>query len=231
MTLMPQFVRFLTTVWTTIERAKKGDKDSIEKVVKKYSNPLRAFIRNRGLGETDADDILQEVLIRITDEGFLAKADKMKGKFRSVLLGVTNNVILKHYERARALKRGGDAKTLSLETLRKESDAELNLPAAEQEDFNKLWFDYLLKLSLQKLQQESAASKKPYYKILQFRIRELSYHEIAQQLRMSESDVANYLHYAKKKVYQFARELIADYSSSQTEFEDEVDLFVKTMQG
>lgn len=227
---MAQFVRFLTTVWTTIERAKKGDRDSIEKVIKKYSNPLRAFIRNRGLDETDADDILQEVLIRISDEHFLAKADKMKGKFRSVLLGVTNNIILKHFERARALKRGGDSKTLSLEVLRKEDDSEINLPAAEQEDFDRLWFDYLFKLALQKLQQESKVAKKPYFEILQLRIRELSYHDIAKQLKMSESDVANYLHYAKKKIHMFARELISDYSSTQTEFEDEVDMFVKTMQ-
>lgn len=228
---MAQFVRFLTTVWTTIEKAKKGDRDSIDKVIKKYSSPLRAFIRNRGLDETDADDILQEVLIRITDENFLKKADRMKGKFRSVLLGVSNNIILKHFERARALKRGGDSKTLSLESLRKEDDAELNIPAAEQEDFNKLWFDYIFKLALQKLSQESKASRKPYYEILQLRIREMSYAQIAKELKMSESDVANYLHYAKKKVHQYAREMISDYSSTQTEFEDEVDLFVKSMQG
>jgi DNA-directed RNA polymerase specialized sigma24 family protein len=89
----------------------------------------------------------------------------------------------------------------------------------------------LFKLALQKLQQESKAAKKPYYEILQLRIRELSYHEISKQLKMSESDVANYLHYAKKKIHLYARELIADYSSSQAEFEDEVDLFVRSMQG
>lgn len=228
---MGELVRFESTVWTVIENAKRRDPAAIERMIGDYSAPLLGFIRNRGFNPEDAEDILQEVLMRIYDADFLQKADRLKGKFRSILLGVTKKCILKHYEKRGALKRGGAASTISLEDLRVSEDGEIPLPTEESEDFNRLWFENILRLSLSKLQDECSQNGKAYHRALLLRIRGASYQEIGRQLSLSETDVTNLLHAARKRLQAIAEEVIANYSSTSSEYELEAGLLQQVLPG
>lgn len=222
---MAEVVRFESTVWTVIENAKRRDPAAIERMISDYSAPLLAFIRNRGFNLEDAEDLLQEVLMRIYDADFLQKADRLKGKFRSVLLGVTKKCILKHYEKRGALKRGGAAATISIEDLRASEEGEIPLAAEEIENFNRLWFENILRLALRKLQEECAHNGRAHHQALLLRLRGASYQEIGRQLSLSETEVTNLLHAARKRLKAIAEEVIANYSSTSGEYEEEAGLF------
>jgi RNA polymerase sigma factor (sigma-70 family) len=222
---MGELVRFESTVWTVIENAKRRDPAAIERMIGDYSAPLLGFIRNRGFRSEDAEDLLQEVLMRIYDADFLQKADRHKGKFRSILLGVTKKCILKHYERRGALKRGGGGSTISIEDLRVSEEGDIPIATEENEDFNRLWFENILRLALKKLEDESARSGKPHHRALTLKLRGASYQEIGRQLSLSETDVTNLLHAARKKLQAIAEEVIANYSSTNGEYQQEADLF------
>jgi len=225
MAAMGEFVHFESTVWTVIEGAKRRDPAAVERMISDYTAPLLGFIRNRGFSPEDAEDLLQEVLVRIYDSDFLKKADRLKGKFRSILLGVTKKCILKHYEKRGAQKRGGGAASVSLEDLRVEEDGEIPIAFADNEDFNRLWFQNVFRLSMRKLEEECARTNKPHHQALTMKLRGSSYQEISRQLGLSETDVTNLLHAAKKKLQGIAQEVIAGYSSTSEEFAQEQDLF------
>lgn len=222
---MGEIVHFESTVWTVIDKAKKRDPAAIDRMISNYSAPLLAFIRNRGFSPEDAEDILQEVLIRIYDSEFLVKADRLKGKFRSILLGVTKNCVLKLLEKRGAQKRGGGLPSVSLEDLRVNEDGEIPVAAEENADFNRLWFQNVFRLSMRKLEEESFQTAKTHHKALVMKLRGASYQQIARELGTSEADVTNLLHAAKKKLQAIAQEIIANYSSTTVELQLDQELF------
>lgn len=223
---MARLVRFPETRWTKIHKATDRDPASLRKLVEAYSPPLLAFIQNRGFSPEDSEDLLQEVLLRILSPEFLGRADRLKGRFRSVLLGVVKKVILKHCERRRTVKRGGKDTTISLEELRSHGGGDIPVSAQETDEFNKLWKENLLRLSLRKLREECERTGKPHHRVLQLWLRGMSYSRIARELGRSETDVTNLLHTARKKLTRHCERVISEYASTRREFQDETALFL-----
>lgn len=221
---MGEYVRFLTTIWTTIREARRGDPKSVKEMLQQYSPPLRAYIRNRGIPDSETDDVLQEVLMRISDESFLKRAEQENGRFRSVLLGVTNNMILKFFERRRAIKRGGGSVTLSLEEISRRDASPPVMAPESQQDFDQLWFEHAFRTALRRLRDESLQTHRPYYQILQLRMDNLSYRDIAEQLGLAETEIGNLMQYGKRQIQKYVREYIRSYCSP-AEYDDEYAAF------
>lgn len=226
---MVQPVRFPETVWTRILQA-KSDSTSLDGLLQEYRPPILAFLMNRDLTPEDAEDICQEVLWQISQEKFLQKADRAKGRFRSVVLGVVKNLYLKHRERQSAQKRGGGVRTISLEQLRSDSDPEIPL-GEEDEEFNRLWFENVFRLCLRRLQQECSRSGKRHFETMRLRLSGLSYKEIAERLEISETDVINSLHAARERLRRYAEVLIRAYSSHPDEYLFETNLYQRQLDG
>lgn len=216
------FVRFQTTLWSLVSQARRGQGPGLERLVEIYRPPLVAYIRHRGFNEHDAEDIVQEVLMRMSQPRFLQKAHREKGRFRSLLLAVTNHVILKWGERERAQKRGGQARTLSIDEM---TATQLGLPDRMQEQFDRYWMENLMRLAMEKLRQESARRGKPYYEALRLQTEGKTYKEISAALNVSLTDVTNYCHQGKALLKRFVREAIASYASSEEEYQEEVNRF------
>src|SRR5262245_29424830 len=97
---------FQSTLWTVIRGADRGEEAALREFALKYRGPIVAYIARRGL-PNDAEDLAQEVFLRLIQDRVLAKADPSRGRFRSLLLAVTRHVIGHHRERESAQKRGG----------------------------------------------------------------------------------------------------------------------------
>ena len=80
-----------------------------------YWFPLYAFVRRAGHSAEDAQDLTQEFFVRLLDKHFLAAADRKKGRFRTFLLTAVKRFLANEYDRARAQKRGGGQRIVSLE--------------------------------------------------------------------------------------------------------------------
>ncbi len=115
----------------------------------RYRQPILEFIRTRGFQGNDAEDLCQDVFVRVLKGGVLAKADRDRGRFRSLLLSVTTHVILDRLRKRRETPV---------------EDPELHQPAGSQEpEFDQGWALYLTQRAMERLADEGS----PYYKVLE----------------------------------------------------------------
>src|SRR5258708_23712232 len=81
---------FRTTHWSVVLGARKGDAAqagaALETLCLTYWYPIYAFLRRRGLGIEDAQDLTQEFFARLLKRDFLRNVGREKGRFRSFLL-------------------------------------------------------------------------------------------------------------------------------------------------
>lgn len=84
---------FPTTIWDVVHAAGERDAAALDQIAEQYRAPVRAFIRSRGIDASLAEDLCQDVFVRLLAGDVLAKADAEKGRFRSLLCTVTMRVI------------------------------------------------------------------------------------------------------------------------------------------
>ena len=201
---------FQSTLWTVIRGADRGEESALRQFALKYRGPIVAYIARRGL-PNDAEDLAQEVFLRLLEDRVLSKADPSRGRFRSLLLAVTRHVIGHHRERESAQKRGG-GNVRSLE----------NVDVSSQEPdefFDREWVGHLLEVSLARLAREHPN----YHDALRRSVLEgAPVADIAAALGRTEGDVNNLIHRGKKKVADYLREQIQEYSLSREDYEAEL---------
>ena len=135
---------FPTTIWTTIQRAGDRDPQAMQGFAERYRLPVLRFIRRRGFGEDDAEDLCQEVFMRLLAGDALERADASKGRFRSLMLAIARNTIL---HRLRKRK----------EVLVEELEIEDTDP-----EFDREWIVHLTERAMARLRE----AESPYYDIL-----------------------------------------------------------------
>ena len=135
---------FPTTVWTRIHEAGAEDDGALAEFAERYRQPVLEFIRGRGFGGNDAEDLCQDVFVRVLAGGVLAKADRKRGRFRSLLLAVTKHVI---HDRRRK---------------RTEAPVEHVEPPEPEPDFDRRWAWHLTERALARLREQGS----PYYEVL-----------------------------------------------------------------
>jgi RNA polymerase sigma-70 factor, ECF subfamily len=221
---MIKFVRFPTTFWSTlIDRPDRARQE----LFTRYRTPVFNYVVNQGYGEEDADDLTQEVFLRISREEFLRKADRLKGKFRSLVLAVTRHVILKH--RARKMR----LKAASVEQEHFDDPAfSVSGDDGEDEKFNTLWIQNLVGLALERLMRETRGGGPRYYEALVLnQFQGLSYGEVARTLGVQVSDIRNWIHYGKKKLKGYLIDHVRDYSSSESGLSEEMAFVNRFLKG
>ena len=135
---------FPTTVWDVVRAAGEQQPAALERLASDYRAPVLSFIRSRGIAAASAEDLCQDVFVRVLAGGVLAKADAAKGRFRSLLCTVTVRVIQDWGRRQRELPV-----------------AELD-PQAPAPDFDRVWVLHLTERALRRLKRGSAR----YYEVL-----------------------------------------------------------------
>lgn len=218
---------FESTIWHVIHKAKSSDPEALNEFANKYRGPVRSFIRLKGYSEDEAEDLSQEVFLRIFKDGVLEKADQVKGRFRSLLLAVTKHVLLYHRQQASALKRGGDQTVTSLDQLLERGEA---VPGADEQDetFDREWMRALLHRAMADLQKENEL----YHRVLTMVLEDdKTYREIADAVKKTEVDIWNYVRAGKRKLITLVRKHIAEYSSSKAEFQSEAEYLARYFDG
>lgn len=128
---------FPTTVWDVVHAAGADDPAALDAFAREYSAPVTAFIRRRGIPADAAEDLCQDVFVRVLSGGVLAKADARRGTFRSLLCTVSVRVIQDWRRRHREVAS---------------EDIELATP---EPDFNRDWVVHLTDRALRALKTTS----------------------------------------------------------------------------
>ena len=123
------------------------------------------FMRMCGAGATlreEAQDLTQGFFLHLLEHKTFERADPLKGKFRSFLLGSLQNYLSTEAERARCLKRGGGVEFVPLDLQKAEGRYRLEpIDALTPEKvFAARWALALLGEAMNRLRGEYATAKK-----------------------------------------------------------------------
>jgi RNA polymerase sigma factor (sigma-70 family) len=156
---------FVSTRWGVVLKA--GDSaatsaqalTALSELCRIYWCPLYGFLRRKGYGHEDAQDLTQGFFTHLIETRGHARADPEKGRFRAFLLTAFKNFIADARDRERALKRGGG---MTLEELDDKTERRIARDVKWQADqvYDREWAALLVRQALGRLAQECALAGK-----------------------------------------------------------------------
>lgn len=233
---------FATTHWGTVMAARDEGSphgaEALETLCRRYWPPIYAFIRRRGHGPDDAQDLTQEFFARLLEKKYLEAANSSKGRFRTLLLTAVSRFLINERERAQAQKRGGGAIHFSIEAYAAEDDycVELADPATPETIYERRWAEAVLVAVLARLRQENEAVGgqvrfdvlKPF---LATEKQPPSTAEAGARLGISETAVYSAVHRLRQRYGELLREEIAHTVARPEEIEEELRYLVRALSG
>ncbi len=231
---------FGTTHWSVVLAAGSRDTPQSvaarEKLCRTYWYPLYAYVRRRGYGVEDAQDLTQEFLARFLAGDSMGRADRRRGRFRSYLLGAFNHYLSDEWDKSHRLKRGGQVSQIPLDAAVGEARYALE-PADERSPdwfFERRWALALLDGVWSLLQQEYEATGKErlFGALSVFLARgsdEGNYRVKAQELQMTEGATRVAVHRLRQRYSELFRQAVADTVEDPEEIADEMRHLVSVL--
>ena len=207
------------TRWSLIRAVVAGEAAAKSEFVTRYRPIVQRYLEGQGLG-SEAEDVAQEVFVRLLLKGGLDNVAKGQGSFRSYLFTVARNSLLDHLQRLRARKRGGEAVIVPL--LDQEPRPE------ERARFDQEWLLQLLELALARLEREHPS----YFRAVRvFLWEERSQADLAASAGLGVQDVRNHVHRGRKKLVAYIQEEVARYERDPGRFATEVEAVARLIAG
>ena len=232
---------FATTHWTVVISAGgKGTRsqEALELLCQTYWYPLYAYVRRQGHNAHDAQDLTQEFFARFLDKNYLTSVDRTKGKFRSFLLACIKHFLANEWHRARAQKRGGGERKISLDEAAAEGRYSFEPKDESSADriFERRWALTLLDEVLSKLKKEFRdVGKEEQFEHLKIYLsgdrRTVPYAEMGLRLGLSEGAVKVAVHRFRNRYRELLRSEIAHTVSNPSDVEDEIRYLFSVLGG
>ena len=164
---------FPETRWSQLAAASlngsEAGRAALEDFCRRYRGPVGGFLRWRGLDADEVEDLTQDFFLHFLRSESWKRADRLRGSFRSFLLGAVVHHIDKTRRRQMAQKRGGGAIAVALnEGGEPEEDGVLTEspspdPAGAMH-FDRAWAVAVLTAALERVAAiYSTAGKQPLY--------------------------------------------------------------------
>src|SRR5438874_9900565 len=157
---------FATTHWSVVFAAGQGDsapaQRALETLCRGYWYPIYVYVRRKGYGPDDAQDLTQEFFTQLIAKEHLRLADREKGKFRTFLLAMLDYFLAREWSRAHRQKRGGQFTFVPLDQQTPEERYRLE-PAdndTPEKKFLRQWALTVLKQALDALELECEGNGK-----------------------------------------------------------------------
>ncbi len=202
---------------------------ALEELCRTYWYPLYVYIRRRGYGHEDAQDLTQGFLLQLLQRRSFARVDQKKGLFRSFLLAGLNYFLIDQKIRETAQKRGGGATVLSFDA--QTADQRYRLEPAEElspdKVFERQWALALLDKVLERLKREFRDTGKGelFERLRVFLVagtaRE-TYAPAASDLAMTPDAVKKAVHRMRSRYQELFREEIAHTVAEPAQLDDEM---------
>jgi len=217
--------RFGSTVWADIDLAREGDRKAMNRLVGNYRAPVVELLRRSGFKPEQAEDLAQDVFMEVVEKNLLQKAAPAAGRFRSLLIGVTKNVVRNHFRSTQAKKRGGrGGRRVPLDSRIEGA----GLVPGSEKFFDQAWVVHLMNRAFKRLEEDSKKYKNRQHQIVAKSILEgMTHAEVAEELGMSPGAVRNLLHRGKQKLLEFVRQEVIAYTSPGDERQAEIEHIMK----
>src|SRR5262245_51202677 len=99
-----------TTSWSLILAAGRSptaaSRDALETLCGRYWHPVYAFLRRKGHGPEEAQDLTQGFFAKLIEKHFMRDVVRERGRFRSFLLASVEHYAANERDREQTQKRG-----------------------------------------------------------------------------------------------------------------------------
>lgn len=233
---------FATTHWSVVLAAGQGAPpragEALETLCRAYWYPLYAYVRHRGHGAEDAQDLTQDFFARWLRPGFLRNVEPEKGRFRSFLLACLNHFLSDERDRTQAAKRGRGRPPISLDSdLAERRFREVAADGLTPEiAYERHWAATLLERAQTRLAEEYAAQGKTelLHRLEEFPLGERgesSFRDGAVRLGFTESALKSAVHRMRRRYREMVREEVAHTVDDPAEVQDEIRHLIEVVSG
>jgi len=224
---------FHTTHWTEVLAAGAEESpaanEALARLCQTYWLPIYAFIRKRGHGPHQAQDLTQEFFAGFLEKRRVGQAARERGRFRSFLMTSVENFLRNAHDRSLAQKRGGGKPLIPLD----KEDAEALYLGAHSEEadpaaaFEQRWASTLLQTVLGRHRDEFVTcGRGDLFDALQAHIwgdaDSIPYPLLAERFAMTVANVKTTAHRLRARYRGLLREEIARTVSHPGEIDDEI---------
>lgn len=224
---------FRTTHWSVVLSAREHwsvqSTEALERLCRTYWYPIYVFVRRRGYGPHEAEDLTQGFFTKLLEKNYLEAADRGKGKFRTFLLTALTRFLANEWDRGRAQKRGGGHATFSLDELAPPGMEAYDPPSDETPEhlYERQWAEAVLQQVLVRLRDEfdGAGRTGMFEELKSFLLEEkgaVTYSEAANRLKLSLSALKSSIFRLRQRYRDLLREEISNTVASPTEVEEEI---------
>jgi len=224
--------QFTTTHWSVVLEAARPDSpggtEAFARLYRDYWYPLYAYVRRRGRGPHEAEDLTQDFFVSLIERRRLTGLEREGGRFRSFLLKALQNFLANAWDRRAAQKRGGGLPLLPLDDL----DAESRFladpsPVVPEAEFERNWAFTVIACAMHNLESElHAAGKERLLEHLRPHLQGdrngQPYARIATDLGMSEGAVKVAVHRLRQRYRELLRAELARTVGAEDEVADEL---------
>ncbi len=224
---------FSTTHWSLVLAAGDSRNDhsqeALEVLCDRYWYPLYAYVRRRGFDPEGAKDLTQGFFAQFLEKGYLGRADRDRGRFRSFLLASLKHYLADQRDREQAQKRGGHARILSIDLEKAEEKYQLRSSEGEtpEQVFDRQWALAQLNRAFEQLRADMGEKGDTRrFEILKgFLAGEEnrgSYGAAAAKLELSEGTLRVAVHRMRRRFGEILRREIADTVEEEGKIEEEI---------
>jgi RNA polymerase sigma-70 factor (ECF subfamily) len=224
---------FATTHWSVVLAA--GQEDSalaqraLETLCHAYWYPLYAYVRRKGYGPEEAQDLTQEFFAQLIAKDHVRLADRNKGKFRSFLMATLDYFLAREWKRAHRQKRGGQFTFISLDEHPPEERYQLEPadPDTPETKFLRQWALTVLKQTMAALEKECQANGKGLLfreakNLISGERHGAAYAEISKTLNMAEGATRVAVHRLRQRFGELLRCEVAHTVTREEEVDEEL---------
>jgi RNA polymerase sigma factor (sigma-70 family) len=233
---------FATTHWSVVLAAGREDSprsaDALEALCRDYWYPLYVYVRRRGYGPEDAQDLTQQFFARFLEKGSFGLADPARGRFRTFLLKSIEHFLADDWKRAHRAKRGGGTVGLPLDGVAAEAryTAELTETMTPERAYEERWATALLDRALGRVREDyERVGKARLFEALQDFLwgpdGSVSYAVLAQDLATTEGALRAAVHRLREHYRDRLRAEVAQTVSHPGEVDAELRYLIGVISG
>jgi RNA polymerase sigma-70 factor (ECF subfamily) len=235
-------VRFQTTNRSLLRLAVAGSPDEAREAVsllcETYWPAVYAFVRLRGHGPADAEDLTQSYFATFLEKGYLRDFRPEAGRFRTFLRASIGHFLANEWDREKAKKRGGGRAPIPLDAATAEERLRLE-PVdrlTPETAFERQWAVAVLARCLERLRHEQAAGggEHRFERLKAFLSSDgadAPYSSIAEELGLTESAVRVAVHRLRRRFCAIVREEVLQTVSDARDVDGEIRWLLEAVRG
>ena len=229
----------MTTRWSVIlscvdsEGGEQKARKALAELCKIYWRPVFAFICHKGHSVPDAQDLTQDFFVMMLKGPLLQRADRTRGRFRSLMLRALQDFLRDAAEKRNTRKRGRDVQIVSWDEWMAEAPSRLSIPLPEAESwsperiFDVRWAATVVERALRRLGDEcEKRGRRRVFDVLSACLtggrEDVCYTKFSKTLGLSEVALKSLVHRLRGRYRALLREEVARTVEKPDEIDDEL---------